>query len=253
MLPRVHAFEFNDQPWLPETLRRAETEYLARVIEVSRPFGPMAKPIGQVLERAGTDRVVDLASGGAGPWPGLAAEIGTVRVTLTDLYPNPRAFARVGLPFEPAPVDARDVPRHLSGVRTMFDALHHLRPDDARAVRADAHRARQPIVIAELTNRRLAMILVSIVFIPLAVLFLTPTIRPFSWSRLLFTYLVPILPPLILWDGIVSCLRTYRPDELRALTTGLDGYRWDAGEIRARGAIVTYLIGEPVTAAAVAE
>lgn len=31
-LPRVHAFELNDQPWLPEALRRAETDYLGFVV-----------------------------------------------------------------------------------------------------------------------------------------------------------------------------------------------------------------------------
>lgn len=46
----------------------------------------------------------------------------------------------------------------------------------------------------------------------------------------------------------MSCLRTYRPDELLALTGGLDGYRWEASELRTRGAIVTYLIGEPTAA-----
>jgi hypothetical protein len=40
-------------------------------------------------------------------------------------------------------------------------------------------------------------------------------------------------------------LRTYRPDELIALTRGLDRFRWTAGELKSRGSVVTYLIGEP--------
>jgi hypothetical protein len=36
----------------------------------------------------------------------------------------------------------------------------------------------------------------------------TPWIRPFRWSRLLWTYVVPIIPAVLLFDGIVSCLRT---------------------------------------------
>ena len=81
--------------------------------------------------------------------------------------------------------------------------------------------------------------------VPLLVLLVTPFVRPFSLARLLLTYLVPVLPLLILWDGIVSCLRTYRPDELLALTAGLDGHRWRATELRQRGSIVTVLVGEP--------
>ena len=47
---------------------------------------------------------------------------------------------------------------------------------------------------------------------------------------------MPLLPLCIFWDGLVSCLRTYRVDELRALVDGLDdGYRWEAGTVRKAG------------------
>jgi hypothetical protein len=82
---------------------------------------------------------------------------------------------------------------------------------------------------------------------PLFVLLITPRIRPWSWARLALTYVVPIVPLLVVWDGLVSCLRSYRLAELRALTAGLDrGYAWEVGEYRRRGAVVTYLIGAPV-------
>jgi hypothetical protein len=77
----------------------------------------------------------------------------------------------------------------------------------------------------------------------------TPLIRPFRWSRLLFTYVVPIIPFALLFDGVVSCLRTYRPQELREMIKKLDGieYQWAVGEhSRASGeAPITYLIGYP--------
>jgi len=250
---RRQLFELGDQPWLPETLRRAETDYLAAAVRLTGPFTPLAPKIADVLDRTGADRIVDLASGGAGPWPGLAAQIAAARggrvpaVTLTDLYPNQRAFDRAraaGLDHAARPVDARAVPEGLSGVRTMFDALHHLSPVDARAVLADAHRRRVPIVIGEAMTRSWPILLTT-PLIPLFVLLLTPSIRPWSGWRLLFTYLIPILPLIIWWDGLVSCLRTYRPAELLALTRGLDGYRWEAGLLRHKGVAMTYLVGEP--------
>jgi hypothetical protein len=172
-------------------------------------------------------------------------------VTLTDLHPHRAAYARLAAASEGAvsgelePVDARAVPSRFAGLRTLFDGFHHLRPDDARAVLADAHRRRQPIAIVEGTRRSLAAV-VAMLFVPLMVLAVTPLIRPFAWSRLLLTYVVPIVPLLVLWDGVVSCLRGYRPAELRALTAGLDDrYEWDVGEYQRHGAVVTYLLGAP--------
>lgn len=252
--PRLHVFEWNDQPWLPAVLRRAETRYLAAALDLARPFAPLAPRIAALAAATG-DRVVDLCSGGAGPWPHLAAEVAAARgapvaVALTDRFPDPAAFARAtaadaAITGEPSPVDARQVPPQMSGVRTLFDAFHHFRPADARAILVDAHDRRQPIVIAEVVRRRLAGVLPMVLVIPLLVLALTPRLRPVSAWQLVFTYLFPVLPLLITWDGVVSALRAYRPAELRALAAGLGGFTWDVGEVRVRGAVVTYLIGAP--------
>lgn len=77
----------------------------------------------------------------------------------------------------------------------------------------------------------------------------TPFIRPFRWSRLLLTYLLPVIPTVAFIDGVVSCLRTYTPDELRELARSVDGatgYDWTAGHAGGGPIPMTYLIGLPV-------
>ena len=68
-----------------------------------------------------------------------------------------------------------------------------------------------------------------------------------SWSRLLLTYLLPLIPLVVLWDGWVSCVRTRTPAELLALTEQFPEYEWRAGYASASGAWLApvYLIGEP--------
>jgi hypothetical protein len=87
---------------------------------------------------------------------------------------------------------------------------------------------------------------------PVRALLLAPFIRPFRWSRLLWTYLVPALPLVLLFDVIVSCLRVYSGPELRDLTAGLDRYRWDIGTVRGKWMPIpiSYLIGVPAEKAA---
>jgi hypothetical protein len=58
------------------------------------------------------------------------------------------------------------------------------------------------------------------------------------------------VPLVSLFDGLVSCLRTYSVAELRELTEGLNAtnYEWEIGEVKSMaGPIpITYLIGVPI-------
>jgi len=222
------------------------------------PYRVAAPLLVRALRSSGDTGVVDLCSGGGGPWLDLVRRIpaaggGVFHVRLTDRYPNHAAFARLRdvsggiIDGEPEPVDATAVPARLSGFRTLFTALHHFPPDTARAIFADAVRSRRGIAVFELT-RRSPLALVGMLFLPILLLLCTPFIRPFRWGRLVWTYLVPIVPLVVWFDATVSCLRTYTIDELRDLVAGVgEGYDWEIGTVRAPPLVsrVTYVIGTP--------
>lgn len=171
--------------------------------------------------------------------PALRSKGYAPEVTLTDLYPNPEAVAeknsgaQSAIRYWPSPVDATAVPRELTGARTMFLSFHHHPPERAKAILQDAFEKRVGIAVLEFSARKPVMLL-SCLQIPLAVFLLTPRIRPLKASQLLFTYVIPVVPLLMMWDGIVSHLRTYSPDELRAMTADLQApdYVWETGEFR---------------------
>jgi hypothetical protein len=176
-----------------------------------------------------------------------------VSVTLTDLYPNvPRLEAVVAqsggaLSFVRDPVDATDVPPSLEGFRVLCNAFHHFPPELARKLLADAVRKRRGIAVVEYVERRpAALVVTSLAW--LQALILTPAMRPFRWSRLFFTYVLPLIPLTILWDGLVSCLRVYSTDELHALVDGIPdagSFEWHI-ERRPIGPLgCTMLIGIP--------
>ena len=259
-MKRLHLFEIHDQDWCPRAIRDAETDYLQFVIAKAKSYAPTVSILTDALQRTGTRQVLDLCSGAGGPWPWLhpvLAERGVkVSVWLTDKYPNVDALGQSSRLTEPAvryhpqPVDATRVPDELAGFRTMFSAFHHFRPEQARTVLADAVRKREGIAVFEGTQRSvLAMLLMLLV--PLMVLLLTPFIRPFRWSRLFWTYLIPVVPLVSLFDGWVSCVRTYSVQELRELTEALDAknYHWEIGSTS--GPIpISFLIGVPIENAA---
>ena len=254
--PRLHLVEFTDMPGLPRPLRRWLGDYLRGIVTLTCLFEPAAPHIAGLLRATGGDQVVDLCSGAGGPWPALArpveAALGRpVKVLLTDLHPDGDTWAwleasdAAGVSGHPGSVPADDVPAALRGVRTVFDGLHHLQPHAARAVLADAARHGVPLLAAEAVERS-ALGLAGVLLSPVLVWAVTPFLRPLSLSRLLFTYLLPLVPLMVLWDGIVSVLRCYRPEELHALTAGLDDrYEWRVERARPRGPAATFLVGTP--------
>ncbi|MGD8861446.1 MAG: hypothetical protein PVI30_15665 [Myxococcales bacterium] len=256
---RLHLFEFEDLPLLPRALRDATTLYLEtveRVFGVHRLFAPK---LAEALSSTGERRLLDMGSGGGGPIRHVVAEVertlgAPVHVTLSDLRPNERA-ARVleaqgdgRLRYLREPVDASNPPPALPGVRSMFAFFHHLPPAAARETLARAYRGREAICIFEITDPTPAGLL-GCLLMPLYVLLFTPLVRPLTVSQLLLTYLLPVLPLLIAWDGLVSTLRTYDPEQLRRMTRDLqdEGYRWEIGRMRHPTLPITfpYAVGAP--------
>ncbi len=145
-------------------------------------------------------------------------------------------------------VDATKIPQHLDGFRTLFSSFHHLKPDEARGLLQDSVSRGRGIAIFEAPARR-AFTLLSLLFIPVAAWLFVPFRRPFRWSRLLWTYLIPVIPFVLFFDGLISCLRSYSRQELQEMTKGLatNDYRWEIGE-ESGGLLplrVTYLVGCP--------
>jgi hypothetical protein len=228
----------------------------AVMFDVYRPLIPKMQGVIQSLR---CDRIVDLCSGGTGPILSLHSRLRThdnlpVRVLLADKYPNLPAFKRAAdvsgdsVSFASDPVDATSVPEGITGFRTLFGSFHHFRPDVAREILRDAALKRQGIGVFEYTERNFWVWALPIMFTPLFCWLAVPFVRPLSWRHLLWTYLIPVVPLLVAWDGFISCLRTYSPEELRKLTLDLGNidYTWEVGRVRSFGACrVTYLLGLP--------
>ena len=257
-MKRLHLIEIHDQHWCPPTVRDGETDYLQFVIAKTKLYEVIVPVLAAALQRNGTRKVLDMCSGAAGPWiwlqPILAEQGVSVSVCLTDKYPNMDALRQSNslthqsIHYLPQSVDATRVPEELDGFRTIFSAFHHFRPEQARTVLADAFHKRRGIAVFEGTQRSVVALLLMLL-VPLLVLLMTPFIRPFRWSRLLWTYLIPLIPLVGMFDGLVSCLRTYSVEELRDLVSNLEtnDYQWDIGSVKSKaGPIpITYLIGVP--------
>ncbi|KZF19829.1 hypothetical protein L228DRAFT_250256 [Xylona heveae TC161] len=93
--------------------------------------------------------------------------------------------------------------------------FHHFDDTTARKVLRNSMNSADAFVIIELQDRHLSsFILLLILTIPLLAV-VTPLWCPFDdWGMLFFTYLVPVIPVVLVFDGVVSSLRTRTLEEV---------------------------------------
>lgn len=262
-MKRMQLFEFEDQPWFPDGLRVLMTRFLVTMHRLMGTRDRIVELLERALARSEAPRVFDLCSGHGGPMaavlPALRARpgLGELDLTLSDLYPNAAAAEAFNSDGDPAtrylttPVDATAPGEIGPAVRTMICSLHHMPPDVVRRILTDAAEARQPFLAFEISDNSFPKWLWWAALPPnvLMVLAVTPFIRPMTWQQLVFTYLVPVLPFLIAWDGTVSNARTYTREDLAEVLRDVptEGYTWETGVLGKGPAKPSYILGLPVT------
>jgi hypothetical protein len=257
-MKRINIFEFEDIKGFPNELRNGMTDYLRFVLTFLNIYEPVVPIINRVLNESKLDCIVDTCSGGGGAietiYGLLAKNNPSLKIVLTDLYPNATSFELIKLrsagriSFWHQPVDAANVPSELNGVRTMFSAFHHFSPGKAKEVLQDAIVQKKPVAVFDGGEKSLLMVIMLIFFHPLFFFFFTPFIRPFKVYRIVFTYILPLIPLCTIWDGMASILRLYNPEQMQAMANDVDkgSYNWDSGTVRGRNGIkVNYLVGWP--------
>lgn len=256
---RQRWFEIHDQPWFPKFLRDRVTEALEMMWASNRTYHPIAGRLRAALERTGAERVVDLCSGGGGPWLALYDEVAAgrgIEVTLTDLYPNELAAVagapggaggRGWLRVWAEPVDARRVPVELGEFRTMFSSFHHFDPEAARAMLTDAFERRQGIAVFEAARPQWRTVL-AVTAVPFLAFVNAVRARPARAKRIFWSCVVPVVPAILWIDGVLSCLRSYSLEDMRELTEGLwaADYGWEIGLERGGPVAIQLLIGAPL-------
>lgn len=229
----------------------------------------------------GSYTYIDFCAGSGGPTPAIERIVNrrlrheglpAVNFVLTDLHPNPEAWARAAaqsdhILYEPSPLDATaadaalldrytksrhdETPQSMRGVtvvsrgstgagkkqaeeRKVFRlfnlAFHHFDDPLARAILKNTLETSQGFAIFELQGRNagsfLTCTLLGIAFL-LAVPYHAWRLR--APELIVFTYIIPVLPFVLVFDGYISSLRTRTPAEVEALmrTCGASMEGWE--------------------------
>lgn len=236
----MQLFEVADWERFPTTLRTHMVAFLDRLHAMVGSADVLAERIQSRMSTRGWTEVQDFCSGHGG----LAKDIvdrlrptqPDLRWHLSDKFPQdidvPEGMTYFTESLDVTQVDAW--PSNSNALYTIFCAFHHFPPEDARKIVEHAAQNRLQICIFEMSNNAQPKYIwwLAILTAFITCLILTPTIKGVTWKQLLFTYLIPILPLCIAWDGAVSNARTYTKSDLSRLIEGLDvDYVWEIEEI----------------------
>lgn len=226
-LKRLHLFEFCDQTWLKGTWREAYLDGLNTTFKMFKFHDDLTKPFNAWLTKSKSNHVLELCSGGGGPIDTLIKNRDPnskeeLKITLSDLTPDLKAFEAVKnkypnhIEYVKTSTDATNTKELNANLIFMCSSFHHFSPEMAKKILLNASKNSNGIFIREILSRNFFNMISSV--FNLLPLMLTPFFSGrFTFFKFLITTIVPIVPLMIIFDGIVSVFRTYTTEEIMAM------------------------------------
>jgi len=230
--------EIHDQSWAPEIVRNTTLDILNYYWSWcwwGSFVGQATNDIREAVRTSGAGRVLELCSGRGGGIHGLfnLLDDPNVRVTLTDLYPDPENWAELAkkndrLDYISKPMNALNIDSELKGLRLIRGAMHHFTPEMIQRMIQDAVDKNQSFCSLDIPTDRVSQVLFwfSTVVIALACepFLIFEHIRKgrfISAALIFFVDVVYALPGT--HDAIVSSLRAYNPREFEEICSRVNG------------------------------
>jgi len=234
-MKRLELFEFEDFPWLPTFVRAGVTNLIEVFHRILGTSNIVSTLIMQAHRQQAFDQVVDMGSGSGGTMPQVMAKVNETRpqdpiqLLLTDAYPDLKVVERINSQSPPyiryldTPLDARNIADAPAGLKTMMASFHHLHPTIAKDLLRSAEQHGESILIYELAKNNIPVLLwwlllpLSLSILILMTLIMTPFVKGLSFTQVVFTYVIPIIPLVYAWDGQASLMRTYTFKDIEQL------------------------------------
>lgn len=267
-MKRIQLFELEDQSWFPDWMRSAITKLIKVLLKMTGLADAATILVKSKLKELKTEKLVDLGSGAGGVMIDVYQqlkkddEFNNIQLMLTDLYPNKSVIQNINdlndpnLEYLSRPVDATKISEAPEGLKTIFNAFHHLPKEKAQSVLQSCAKNQSPILIYELSSNNLPLLIwwlflpLSLVILFIMVLFMTPFVKQLTFKQIFFTYVIPIIPIAYAWDGQASLPRIYAFSDFDELLKEVDqsNYSFEIEKLKnAKGKTQGYYVfGKPL-------
>ncbi len=208
--------ELEDYAWFPPVLRRFQVEIIGEIACRMKVYSCLAADLRSLTNVR--KEVTDLCSGSGLPAICLIRSLRDpdILLTCTDLYPQPPKQHLSGT-YKSEMCDVLTLEPNSDSVYTMFNAFHHFTDFQKKQIIQRMLHQKSRFLFAEILEPGL-LSLISVIFASLfGTIIFTPFIKPFSWKRIVLTYLIPANILTVLIDGIISVFRATNAQKLRKL------------------------------------
>ena len=223
-------FEFMDTAWVPSSLRATIHDVLESCLgpPPRRYYEWVAREIWNLVED-GSNSIVELGAGNAPITRELAKTLSGrkgISLRVSDLYPNGALYHTLEQEYpnliqaDRQSVDfSRPMDFPLGSLLVLSASFHHL-PPAARMRSLKALSAYRVAIFEPLRCNPASLLFSLLGFFPgIATPLRLWNQRPGNWRRVLWCWLVPLAPIMIVWDGLVTCLRCWTDKEWKEHVT----------------------------------
>ncbi|MFN0187071.1 MAG: hypothetical protein ACKVQV_00060 [Bacteroidia bacterium] len=213
--------ELEDYNWFPSVLRNFQTEFIGYIVVVFDVYDVFVDYLNKL--KLPTLPMKDLCSGSGEPAISIFNKSNCFSsLSLNDKFPNSLKRGRCKVFNEIREEDVLEVEFKNGTYYTMFNSFHHFSDEDKLKIAQRIHQSGSVAFFVEILEPTMLCFL-KVLFITLfGSLLFTPFVKPFSYSRLFFTYIIPLNLFTVTYDGLVSVMKSRSIKQYQKLFSEID-------------------------------
>lgn len=239
-------FEFGDLDWVPDWYHLYLRKYLVLFYRLFGYYKLWVPAFKDFIRLTKTNTLVECCSGSGEVMKLIVSELKEsefqhVKFILSDLKPKTEFVEQINLDplinqrftYINEPVDAALIREDVDYPKIFVNSFHHFTVAQVETIlKNNLERGNEIIILEYVRNTFLGYISM---FVGAATIFLT---LPFVVKTkdlplmALVTYVLPIFPMMVLWDGVVSCAHVYSGKQLSEIVKKIDTRAQVAASVR---------------------
>ena len=214
--------ELEDNAWFPVILRDQQLGYIGWLVKWLDLYSNVNDLLKEAIENANVSVIQDLASGSGEPLHSIMSEINLdIPHLYSDKFP-PQEDVPLSGKYISHPVDIMNLNPMPDTFYTMFNAFHHFDSEEQKLIIGRFKDANACFFFVEVLEPSIIVLIKTIFANTIGQIILAPFVQPFSFLRLVLTYLIPLNLITTTYDGIISVLKSKNKKEYESLLSTYD-------------------------------